>query len=90
MEDTYFEKLFYKSGPTLRTLIQEITADPDISADSLIKMLADWYRYPSSYKADQNYILTYEDAYYGNILCAYMSPKHIAPTEPVSGSIVLN
>jgi len=70
--------LFFNDSIYL-TITREMASDQDISADSLLKMLADWNRFPSSYKADQNYILTYEDPYYGNVPMRLYVPKTYSP-----------
>ncbi len=61
------------------TMTQEIASDQAVSADSLLRMLSDWNRYPSSYKAGQNYIFSYEDPHYGNVPMRLYVPKTYSP-----------
>jgi predicted esterase len=56
-------------------MMRDISSDQGISTDSLLKKLADWNRYPSSVKTDQDYIFTYEDPYYGNVPMRLYVPK---------------
>ena len=61
--------------PVLAQETREIALNPGITTDSVIKALTDWSRYPSSYKADQNYIFNYTDPYYGNVPMRLYVPK---------------
>ena len=81
--------LFFNDSIYL-TMTQEFTSDQGISADSLIKMLAAWNKYPSSYKADQNYIFTYEDPYYGNVPMRLYVPKTYSPDKKCTLILLLH
>ncbi|HXB35285.1 MAG TPA: hypothetical protein VNV35_17770, partial [Puia sp.] len=61
--------------PVLAQETREIALNPGITADSAIRALTDWSRYPSSYKANQNYIFNYTDPYYGNVPMRLYVPK---------------
>jgi predicted esterase len=69
---------------------QEIEADQNITADSLIKSLSNWDRYPVSYKADQNYIFNYQDSFFGNVPMRLYVPKTYNPHKKTTLILLLH
>lgn len=52
-----------------------IDNETNISTDSLIRLLANWSRFPTSYKTDQNYIFNFPDPFFGNVPMRLYIPK---------------
>jgi predicted esterase len=71
--------LYLTPDPSTDSLIQQLATNPNIPADSLLKMFSGYDRYPSSYRPDQNYIITYKDSYYGDVPMRLYIPKNYSP-----------